>query len=311
MPAPLREAPALKARKIVLLAVASTLALSTVQAAGPPDEGGSDLASLDTQLRSSALAGSEEPVSDWSDFLTTARSIGSQIAHPTTGQIFAYGGLAIGAIYLQDRKYGLASEFQEQRSPGTDRLASIGRPLGVAVVPVAAVATYLIGRATGSSGVRKDGLVLCESAFFTFAATEIGQHVFAEKRPGAGGKLHYFRGGGHGVSGHTSIVASMSVPLDRMFLTLRPGDGAGLKTAKVIGKAFAYGLPVLTGWSRMNDNQHFAWNVLLGLGTGWITGEMVMRAHDPHWNGRRETSWSLVPVSNDRGDPGIGIRWTR
>lgn len=287
------------------------LAATLLHAAEPPPDTGEDLASLDTRLRPSALAEMEEPVSDWSDFLQTARSIGFQLAHPTLGRTLAYGGLALGTNYLQDRKHSLAGEAQEERNPRSDRLASLSRPLGEVAVPAAAIATYLLGRASGSSSLRRTGLVLTESAFFTFAATEIGQFVLSEQRPGEGGQLRYFRGGGHGISGHTSIVASMSVPLDRMFFTLRPEDGAGLKTAKIFGKTLAYGVPVLTGWSRMNDNKHFAWNVFLGLGTGWMTGEMVMNAHEPRWSRRPERSWSLVPVSDDQGNPGIGIQWSK
>ena len=163
---------------------------------------------------------------------------------------------------------------------------------------------------------RRAGLLLSESALFTAVATEIGQFVLAERRPEEGGSLRFFAGGGHGISGHTSIVASMSVPLDRLFLQIGPDDGAWSKTGKLLGKGVVYSLPVLTGWSRINDDKHFAWNVLLGLGTGFLIGDFVSSAHglDGHdglGGNDRPRNWSVVPIISDRGDPGLGLRWTR
>ncbi len=283
---------------------------SLCQAADPDASPSSDPLGIDTRLRTSAIGDSDDSGSDWGDFLDTGRSVLFQLGHPTGKEALIYAGLAVGAGFLQSHKYELANRVQAGRTEETNDLSALGRPLGEVVVPVAAFSTYLLGRFTGSESTRRAGLILSESALFTVAATEVSQFVLAEERPRSGGKLHFFRGGGHGVSGHASIIASTAVPIDRLFLRIEPDDGAWMRLAKGFGKTLAYGAPVLTGWSRMNDNQHYAWNVLLGLGTGYMMGELVMNAHEPR-SSSRERSWSIVPMTNDTGAPGLSFRWSR
>jgi len=251
----------------------------------------------------------DHPGSDWQDIRLTARSIGHRLLHPTRKDGLTYAGLVLGALYLERKKFDLAGETQEQRSEETNDLSVRVRPMGEALVPLAALSTYFIGRMSGSESTRRAGLILSESAAFTVVATEIGQYLLSEQRPDEGGKLTFFSGGGHGVSGHTSIIASMSVPLDRMLFTIQPDDGGWARFGKYVGKAAVYAAPVATGWSRMNDNKHFAWNILLGLGTGYMMGEFVASAHGLNGRHSDERSWSVVPITDDHGAPGIAFRW--
>jgi PAP2 superfamily protein len=251
--------------------------------------------------------------SDAADFRATAREILSRFTHPSRKEAFAYAGLALGALYLEQHKFGLARDVQQQRTDDTNVVAGRFRPLGEAIVPLAAVSTYFIGRMSGSERTHRAGLILSESAVFTFAATELGQFVFAEQRPLEGGKLRFFTTGGHGISGHTSIIASMAVPLDRLFFRIQPDDGAWTKVGKFIGKGVVYGAPLMTGWSRMNDDKHFAWNVLLGLGVGYTMGEYVSSAHGLGRGRDDEPSrsdWRIVPITGERGGAGLALAWS-
>ena len=81
--------------------------------------------------------------------------------------------------------------------------------------------------------------------------------------------------------------------------------------AKYFGKTVVYAAPVATGWSRLNDNKHYAWNVLLGLGTGFMVGEFVSSAHGLDGKDDGDRSWSVVPITDDHGAPGLAFRWTR
>lgn len=257
-----------------------------------------------------SLWDASEGGSDWADVARTFKEIRFHVVHPTVREGFAYGTFLAGAIYTNRVKGPLSDEFQEDRSQSRDAVSSTFRPLGEAVIPIVALSTYALGRLSGSDRTRRVGLILSESAGFTVLATEIGQFIFSEQRPADGGKLSFFSTGGHGISGHTSIVASMSAPLDRLFFQVNPGDGAWRRTGKYFGKAMAYSLPVMTGWSRINDNKHYAWNVVLGLGTGWMMGDFVASAHG--LSGRQddvERHWSVVPMMDDHGAPGLGIRW--
>ena len=259
----------------------------------------------------SGESGFGDPVSDWHDLVLTTKALGSRLSHPTRRDFVSYAVLAIGAAQLQNRKFDIAGEFRQKRNGRANRFSSAVRPLGESVVPAVALSTYLIGRLAGSQSVRSAGLILSESALFTFAATEVGQYVLAEKRPYQGGQMRFFAPGGHGVSGHTSILASMVAPLDRMYLRFSPSDSGWRRTFKVLGKGLLYGAPAVVGWSRMNDDLHFAWNVFLGYGTGYLVGSFVADAHGLDWKERTDRPWSLVPITGDRGAPGLAFKWSR
>ncbi len=308
---PAEGAPLNRLRAVALLLSVICLAPAAVLPAWGADPEMRPPRAIDGLLQPREIApGTDtEGLSDWGDLRMTARQITFRAIHPTMRDGLAYAGLALGAIYLESNKLDLAGDAQTRRDEETNELAARTRPFGEAIIPIAALSTYVIGRLSGSESTRRAGLVLSESALFTAVATEIGQFVLSEQRPDEGGKLRFFTGGGHGISGHTSIVASMSVPLDRLFFRIDPDDGAWKKTGKFLGKGFVYSLPVLTGWSRINDDKHFAWNVLLGLGTGFLIGDFVSSAHG--LEGReRPGNWSVVPISGDRGAPGLALRWT-
>jgi hypothetical protein len=255
--------------------------------------------------------GERLPSSDWEDFRLTARHVGSRFAHPGGRDLMLFAGIVAGSAWLQHNKLELATDAQELRTPERDRFAGTVRPLGEAAVPVAALSTWLIGKMTGQERMRQAGLILTESATFTVAATELLQFVFSEQRPADGGDLRYFRPGGHGVSGHTSIVASLSVPLDRMFFRLKPGEPGGVRFGKLLGKTLVYAAPIATGWSRVNDDKHYAWNVVAGLGVGFMMGDFVMSAHEPADDAAPSARpWRIVPITGDRGGVGVGVAFT-
>jgi membrane-associated phospholipid phosphatase len=249
--------------------------------------------------------------SDWADVLHTGRQIWFRATHPTPRQAWLFGGLAAASIQLERTKMDLQGEAQEARGSHSDRLSSTLRPLGEAIVPIAALSTYFIGRWAGSDRTRRAGLILAESAAFTALTTEVGQYVLSEQRPGDGGDLRFFHPGGHGISGHTSIIASMAVPLDRLFFRVHPDDGRWERFGKYAGKGLVYALPVATGWSRVNDDKHYAWNVLLGLGVGYTVGSFVTSAHEAPDDRAAEggRSWDVVPITDGERGLGLGVRW--
>lgn len=253
----------------------------------------------------------ESDRSDWDDLRFTTREIGFRFTHPRMRDAFVLLGLTVGAIALERNKQELLRQEQEGRTPALDRFAGTVRPLGEAILPAAALSTYLVGRFSGSASTRRTGLILMESMAFTVVATESLQYVLAEQRPLDGGELRWFQPGGHGVSGHTSIVASCAVPLDRLFFRFEPSDGGFERFGKIVGKAVVYGAPVATGWSRLNDNKHYAWNVLLGLGVGYTIGGFVADAHDPARERRASGSrdWSITPILGDRDQVGLAVTW--
>jgi hypothetical protein len=87
-------------------------------------------------------------------------------------------------------------------------------------------------------------------------------------------------------------------------------DGGWKRFGKRLGTSLAYGLPVLTGLSRIEDNRHYAWNVGLGLALGFAVGDTVADAHDSRREeqGSRWAPASVGPLVTDSGR-GVALRW--
>jgi membrane-associated phospholipid phosphatase len=137
--------------------------------------------------------------------------------------------------------------------------------------------------------------MLVESLIYTGILTGIGQFVFAEDRPYEGGDMHFFKTGGHGISGHAAISASIAGPLNRQYLQITPDANEMERLTKYTGKLAVYGIPFLVGLSRFNDNEHYAWNVLLGSILGYTMGELVTNAHQK----AKESNVSIMPFIQD------------
>jgi membrane-associated phospholipid phosphatase len=249
---------------------------------------------------------------DSREFTFTQRYFWSRLFHPGRGDRLWGAGFLIGAAVLASGKRNIQAEIAESDTPerkaffrGVQRLGDQG------VVPGIALLFYLGGSTFRDYRAKETGFMLAESALLTGLLTVAGQWILNEDRPREGGRLHPFGGLGHGVSGHTSTAASISGVLSRMYLRIEPDDGRACRTFKRIGKGVAYGVPVLVAYARVNEQQHFAYNALLGLGIGFWVSHAVADAHglyleEPH---RRWKPTSVGPITDDHGAPGIGARW--
>ncbi len=171
---------------------------------------------------------------------------------------------------------------------------------GRRTIPALSGAFVLGGLLLGSQREVETGLMLIESLVFTAAVTGLGQLVLAEERPYEGGELRFFHTHGHGVSGHSSVSASMVIPLDRQYLGIRNEDGKATRTVKYLGKGFLYSAPVMVGISRVRSNRHYLWNVILGLGIGYSVGKVVADVHGRSVGAEeaKTRSWRLLTGTN-------------
>ncbi len=164
-------------------------------------------------------------------------------------------------------------------------------------LPTVSGAFFLGGALGGSQREVETGVMLAQSILFTAAVTGLGQLVFAEARPHEGGEIKLFGDHGHSISGHTSLATSMVKPIDSQYLSIRGDEGRTTTTFKYLGKVALYTSPVMVGISRVRSNQHYVWNVLLGLAVGYSVGNVVVDIHrDAKSEGRIEpASWQLEP----------------
>lgn len=192
----------------------------------------------------------------------------------------AWGTILAGAGLMYSEKEKIREEIEDNVVNFTDEVAEWVEPLGRGHLTSAIAATfYLDGLLWDNPKSKETGVMIMESFFYTGIVTLAGQYVFAEERPRNGGEMHFFRLGGHGVSGHTSVACSISGPLNRQYLQITDADTTAVKLVKYSGKAVVYGVPFLTGLSRLNDDKHYSWNVLLGYAVGYTVGELVADAH--------------------------------
>ena len=234
-----------------------------------------------------------------------------RLIHPEMKDRLWGAGVLTTSFILATKKWKIQREVAEDDSPGRARFFRHAQDLGGrGIVPAAAILLYLGGSMFRKDRAKETGIMLGESAVLTGALTVAGMWVLSEDRPREGGRLHPFRGIGHGVSGHTSTAASISGVLSRQYFQIKPADGRVARTFKWIGKGFAYGAPVAVAFGRVNEQEHFAYNTVLGLGIGFWTSNVVADARESYLTPRSPLRpKSVGPIVGDDVGAGFGARW--
>jgi hypothetical protein len=246
------------------------------------------------------------------EFTFTQKYYWTRLFHPTQRDKVWGAAVLAGAFALAGNKRDIQEDAAESDTPERKEFLKGAQNLGGrGIVPSIAILFYLGGSTVGGYRAKETGYMLAQSALLTGILTLAGQWVLSEDRPADGGRFHPFQGIGHGVSGHTSTAASMAGVLSRMYLQVGPQDGGTVRIFKRIGKGIVYGAPVLVAMGRINQQQHFAYSTLLGLGIGFWTSNAVADAHGlylekpvPRWRPS-----GAGPIVSDRGDLGVGVRW--
>lgn len=169
-------------------------------------------------------------------------------------------------------------------------------------------ALFIIGGLeAGSQREVETGAMILESYLFSGFFTLIGQFILAEERPYNGGDLKFFKADGHGVSGHSALAASLVCPVTHQYLKRDPADGKPLAVTKEILRVVVWGLPLMTGISRVEDGEHYFWNVILGLTVGYGMGHLITRSHEDARAGEMDNSGADSKTSPPSGGR---LRWT-
>jgi membrane-associated phospholipid phosphatase len=207
------------------------------------------------------------------------------------------GGSAVVANTSIDTE--IMEKYQGQvRGPGTDNFAKIVKPLGdgVYTLPIIVGATLLANMSdrvplparTGEWGGRTiRGLAVGAPPFLLL------QYVLGSSRPDVmpfGSRWEPWKDK-HGVSGHAYMSA---VP----FIT------AAKMTDNPYWKAGLYFGSTVTGWSRINDHDHYLSQVIMGWGLAYLAATAVDET------ARGEVTYKVVPLPIP-GVSGMGIEIRR
>lgn len=212
---------------------------------------------------------------------TLSRTLRTELLPDGAARWTYLGSLAAVSAALESQKERLRRDVLHSGFARRSGWTDVGGEIGKGRVTQAAAAVLYGGGLLGDlPRVRETGLLLGES--YATAQTTAGllNYVVSERRPRQGGEIRYFQGGGSGVSLHMTNTMVLAEVLDHQLTRIEPEDGAGRRTAKILGKIVLYSLPTVTAWQRMHSDQHYLWNVVLGAGQSFYVTRGVLRAHD-------------------------------
>lgn len=133
---------------------------------------------------------------------------------------------------------------------------------------------FILGKLSNNDHMRETGLLAGEAAINATAVTYAFKVATQRQRPYQGtGAGTFFEDGSSFPSEHSAIAWSVASVLAHEY----PGP---------LTKLAAYGLATVVSTTRINAQQHFASDVLVGAALGWYFGHEVYRAHhDPELGG--------------------------
>lgn len=198
--------------------------------------------------------------------------------------------VAAGGAFLADED--LRRFFRHNRSHVSDDIAAVGYRLGdYKTILAGSAVAYAAGYAVGDRRLRETALLVVQGWALTAGATEGIKDLAGRQRPGYTDDHTLFEGpGGSGKSFPSGHVANAFV------------------AATVINEQYhdvvwvgpvAYGLAGLVAWSRLNDNAHWASDVVAGAGLGYAIGMLV--AHFSPFREQGDVTAAALPVAGGGG----------
>lgn len=239
-----------------------------------PDSGDGDaLADAAPVLAAAAPASGSagEPVLNgdyWLNFFWDIPRLFTAPARFDTGDWIKTGAFvaAAGAAFAADED--LRRFFRHNRSHVSDAVAAVGYRLGDAksIVGGAALA-YAAGYAAGDAKSRETALLVLQGWALSAGATEGVKRLSGRKRPGTSDDHLAFEGPSGADksfwSGHVAYAFSTAAVVSEQYR-----DEPWVAPV-------AYGLAGLVAWSRLNDNAHWASDVVVAAGAGYAIGKLV------------------------------------
>jgi hypothetical protein len=185
----------------------------------------------------------------------------------------------VGVLYLYREE--IRRWVQERKDPGKSEFLDKVSVMGdEAFAPSLALLAYGASFATHSPREKETAVLLLESAGHTALLTGIGQSVLSTQRPFDGEEIDYFSRRGHGVSGHASVAACIVPILSRQYLVVDPDASGAERFWKVGAAGLLYAGAFLTGYERLDSDEHWAPEVFLGLVTGFSVGQILSDSHE-------------------------------
>ena len=190
-------------------------------------------------------------------------------ARPTAKGVWTAAGFSAGTLLLIERDDRIRAEVLESDSRSADRLGHLFEPLGRAPVEAAALGVwYAAGRLARRPHSTATAATAFEAYLWTFAITSVAKAAFGRERPTGDADAHgFFEDDTIFPSGHTSRSFAIAAVL---------ADRYGRRAAWM-----AYPMAALIGLATVQQDTHWASDVLAGAGLGLAIGKGIASRHRP------------------------------
>jgi len=192
-----------------------------------------------------------------------------------------------GVVMIADET--IRDKAQSSRSSFSDDLAQVGEALGnQGYASLSLGALYLAGHALKNDKAKRAALLSFESFIISGAFTQALKHMTSRERPTNKNESTNWEGpnsdGGVSFSsGHTATAFSIATVIANEY------DNQPLVPP------LAYSLAFLTGWSRINDNKHWASDVIFGAAIGYLTSKAILKYH----KGSNPNRLAIMPMMGE------------
>jgi membrane-associated phospholipid phosphatase len=181
-------------------------------------------------------------------------------------------------------------EVKSSRSTTTDSIADVFEPFGNAAFTLPAMmGFYIYGNFWENEKVERTALLAVESFLVTSLFTGVIKVVMGRTRPFDGAPADEFKGPSTGnnafPSGHTSTAFAVATIVANEY------EHIPLITP------LSYGIATMTGFSRLNDNKHWASDIVFGAALGYFTSKTILKLH----SNKKGRHFTIYPRVDRRG----------
>ena len=181
-------------------------------------------------------------------------------------------------------------EVKNTRSSNTDSIADVFEPFGDSAFTLPSMlGFYIYGNFWENEKVERTALLAVESFLVTSLFTGVLKVVMGRTRPFEGVSADEFKGpsGSNNAfpSGHTSSVFAIATVVANEYEHIP------------LIAPLSYGIATMTGYSRLNDNKHWASDVVFGAALGYFTSKTILKLH----SNKKGRHFTIFPRIDHRG----------
>jgi membrane-associated phospholipid phosphatase len=196
-----------------------------------------------------------------------------------------------GVFFVLDDE--INTEIKDNRSSTTDAFFDVFESFGNSAITIPAlIGFYMYGRFGENEKVERTALLASESFLVTSlftGALKIGMGRVRPSIAGASGNTFHapwVDGAGHSFpSGHTSTAFAIATVIANEY------ENVPLLTP------ISYGIASLTGLSRLNDEKHWASDIVFGAALGYFTAKTILKLH----SNKKGRHFTIYPSVDHRG----------